>query len=134
MSRRIWSRFPALCMRTTRLGLASKPMTPIESEGPSSSTVARAASLASSIFSPSMEPDLSITSAMAIEASSRRRSPSRRTGRIPSMGVPCHPPRPKLCSPPAIKNAPPLRTHRAVASIAAPGTSSAAVSLRITIW
>ena len=55
--------------------------------GPSNSTAPLAASLASSIFVPPIEPDLSITSTIARLGFSFSFSKSLRTGRISSMVV-----------------------------------------------
>ena len=65
----------------------SNARTPTWSLGPSSSTAARAASLAISIFSPPIEPDLSTTSIIARLGFSFSFSKSLRTGRISSRVV-----------------------------------------------
>ena len=75
------------CISLTQKFSPSKASTPTLSLGPSSSTAARAASLAISIFSPPIEPDLSITSIIARLGFSFSFSKSLRTGRISSIVV-----------------------------------------------
>ncbi len=70
-----------------RRAALSKTITAIWSAGGSASAVARAASLVRSILGPAIEPDLSMTSASASVASSRRSGMSSRTGSIDSRRV-----------------------------------------------
>ena len=81
---RIWPLLDAACTSTTQNRSASKAITPTLSFGPSSSTAALAASLAISILTPPIDPDLSMTSTIARLGFSFSFSKSLRTGRISS--------------------------------------------------
>ena len=128
-----WMRARCLAgvMRTMRVGCESNTMTSSRSSAASVSAVAFAACLAISRGNPVIEPERSMTSAMATSGSSRRFSASMRTGRMRSTVVWYQPPRPYPLSPPAKRKPPPRsRTYCSMVSCCVSETRSAGTSER----
>jgi NAD-dependent SIR2 family protein deacetylase len=94
MSLAMRERLRAGCIFTNRDGCESKAMTSMRSLLARMSTVALAAAFAISRGNPIIDPDRSMTSAIASEGVSRRCSVSMRTGKMRSMVVLYQPPSP----------------------------------------